>query len=131
MPSQDQLNEVFDELKKILAGYSPPFSVKKPSEALKDKRSYELVSNKQVEIDGRKKDEVYFAGLIIQKSYVGFYYMAAYADPKVRQELSPSFLSLLKGKSCFRIKSAERNILEQVKKALDVGLRMYKEKGWI
>ena len=131
MPSKDELLTIFDELKKILEKHAPPFSVKKPSEALKKKKSFELISYKNVVIAGRKKDEVYFAGIIIQKNYVGFYYMLAYADTEVKNLLSSHFLSLLKGKSCFYIKSAEKTILDDVKKALDIGVLKYKEKGWV
>jgi hypothetical protein len=114
-----------------LESYSPPFSVKTPSEALKKKRSYELTSYKKVVIAGRPKDEVYFAGIIVQKDYVGFYYMLAYAEPEVRDKLSPEFLALLKGKTCFYIKSTEKSVLNQVNKALDIGLKVYRQKGWI
>ena len=137
MLTKDELNTIFDELKKILEKYSPPFSVKIPSEALKKKKSFELTSYKKVVIAGRPKDEVYFAGIIIQKSYVGFYYMLAYAQPdmndpwNVKDQLSPQFLSLLKGKTCFYIKSTEKAILNEVKKALDIGVQKYKEWGWV
>ncbi len=57
--------------------------------------------------------------------------MLAYAEPKVRDKLSRDFISLLKGKSCFYIRSAEGYILDNVKKALDEGLKTYREKGWI
>ena len=131
MPSEEELDRIFNTLKIIMEKYSPPFSVKTPSEALKKKRSYELTSYKNVVIAGRPRDEVYFAGLILQKNYVGFYYMLAYADPDVKAELSPEFLSLLKGKTCFHIKSTDKPILDQVKKALDLGLKGYKERGWV
>ena len=137
MPAKDELNTIFDALKKILEKYSPPFSVKTPSEALKKKKSFELTSYKKVVIAGRKKDEVYFAGIIIQKDYVGFYYMLAYAEPdandpwNVKDQMSPQFLALLKGKTCFYIKSTEKAILDEVKKALDIGEKKYKEWGWV
>lgn len=111
--------------------YSPPFSVKTPSEALKKKKSFELTSYKKVVIAGRPKDEVYFAGIIIQKNYVGFYYMLAYAEPELNDQLKPEFLALLKGKSCFYIKSTEKAIFDEVKKALDIGVQKYKEWGWV
>ncbi|MFC2166446.1 hypothetical protein ACFLQZ_00600 [Acidobacteriota bacterium] len=131
MPTKDELNTIFDELKKILEKYSPPFSVKIPSEAMKKKKSFELTSYKKVIIAGRPKDEVYFAGIIIQKNYVGFYYMLAYADTEVRDLLSTKFLALLKGKSCFYIKSSEKDILDEVEKALEIGLHAYRMRGWI
>ncbi len=137
MPTKDELETIFEELKKILEKYSPPFSVKEPSAALKKKKSYELTSYKKVVIAGRPKDEMYFAGIIIQKNYVGFYYMLAYAEPdindpwNVKDQLSPQFLALLKGKTCFYIKSTEKAILDEVKKALDIGVKKYKEWGWV
>lgn len=131
MLSQEKLNSIFDELKKIMEKYSPPFSVKIPSKALAKKKSFELTSYKKVLIAGRPKDEVYFAGIIIQKSYVGFYYMLAYAEPEVNDQLSPEFLALLKGKTCFYIKNADKSILDEVKKALDIAVQKYKEWGWV
>lgn len=125
------LDKVFDSLKEIMENYSPPFFVQKPSEALKKKRSYGLISKKKVMIAGRERNEVYFAGIIKQKDYVGFYYMMAYAEPEVAQMLAPEFLALLKGKTCFYIRSTDKFILSQVKKALDIALKIYGKKGWV
>ena len=131
MLSDAELDGIFDAVKRILEEYSPPFSVKTPSEALQTKRSYELTSYKKVVIAGRPKDEVYFAGLIKQKGYVGFYYMMAYANPEVTSQLSPEFMALLKGKSCFSIKNTDQAILDEVRKALDLALHIYQENGWV
>ena len=49
--------------------------------ASKDKDDYELWSPKPVERNGRAYDETYFAGVIAQKAYVGFYYMPVYLEP--------------------------------------------------
>ena len=129
--TKEDLDRIFDELKTIMEKYTPPFSVKTPSEALKKKRSYELTSYKKVVIAGRPKDEVYFAGIIIQKDYVGFYYMLAYAEPQVREQLSQEFLALMKGKSCFYIRSTDKAVLDQVRKSLDIALKYYKQKSWV
>jgi hypothetical protein len=129
--TKEELKRIFDALKKIMEKYSPPFSVRTPSEALRKKTSYELTSYKKVVIAGRPKDEVYFAGIIIQKDYVGFYYMLAYAETEVRDKLSPEFLALMKGKSCFYIRSTDKPVLQQVKIALDIGLKVYRQKGWV
>jgi hypothetical protein len=131
MLSDKELDGIFDALKRIMQEFSPPFSVKTPSEALKKKRSYELTSTKKVVIAGRPRDEVYFAGLIKQKGYVGFYYMLAYAFPEVTSQLSPEFLSLLKGKTCFYFKSSDPSLLAEVRKALDLAQKIYAEKGWV
>jgi hypothetical protein len=131
--NKKELERIFGELKKIMKNYSPPFSVKEPSSALKrsGKKSFELESVKDVVIAGRPRKNVYFAGLIINKDYVGFYYMLAYAESEVRDMLSPEFLALLKGKSCFYIRSTDKWVLDQVRKALEEGVTIYKEKEWL
>jgi hypothetical protein len=127
----EEKEKIFYALREILAQYSPPFSVAEKRPSLKDKKSYEVVSYKEVEIDGRKKSEIYFAGIIIQKSYVGFYYMLAYANPKIRSALSKDFLKMLKGKSCFYIKDTNPETLSQIRKALNIALVYYQERGWV
>ena len=42
---KEDLDEIFDTLKRIMKNYSPPFSIQKPSKALKKKRSYENIKN--------------------------------------------------------------------------------------
>ncbi len=128
---KEDLDKIFDTLLPILKDYSPPFSVDKPSKALKGKRNYTLVSSKKVIIAGRERSEVYFAGIIKQKDYVGFYYMLAYSEPKIKEQLSPDFLKLLRGKSCFYIRRIDKVLLADIKKALDIALDYYKHKGWV
>jgi len=45
---------------------------------------------KDLVIAGRKCKEVFFAGLIIQKSYVGFYFMPVYTDAEAMSSSSLS-----------------------------------------
>jgi len=90
-----------------------------------------MVSEIPVEIAGRKRDELWFAGIIVQKGYVGFYYMPVYAEPEMKKIFKPELLKCLKGKSCFHIKKYDKEIFSQIKSALKVGYDAYLEKGWI
>ena len=90
-----------------------------------------LVSQKPVVIEGRKKDELWFAGILVQKGYVGFYYMPVYANPDLKKVFKPELLKCLKGKSCFHIKKNDPVIMEQIKDSLKIGYTMYKERGWL
>lgn len=56
------LDGVFDELKAILARYAESFTVH--DGAVKNKRDYHLKIQKPLVIDGRKRDELWFASLI-------------------------------------------------------------------
>ncbi len=122
----NDLNEVFITLKRELLPYHPPLNPKADTE-----RAYDLWSFKDLVIEGRKRKEVYFAGLMIHKDYVGFYYMPVYAEPEIRAFFKPELLKLLKGKSCFHIKRLDDEILEQVREVLAQGFKLYQERGWV
>ena len=86
MPETADLDEIFDRLEASLRRYAPPLAAR--TGGVKGKRDCQLWSEKAVEVAGRKRDEVYFAGLIVQKGYVGFYFMPVYthvgADGRLR-----------------------------------------------
>ncbi len=122
----EDLATIFDQLRPLLARYNPPLLPKRDEAGY-----YDLWSFKELIIAGRKRKEVFFAGLIIQKSYVGFYYMPVYTDPETKEFFKPELLRLLKGKSCFHIKTVTPELLEQIDAALERGYRLYQERGWI
>lgn len=118
---------LFEEAKKLLQPYAKKgFSTRKDEAG-----SYDLWSERDVVIDGRKKKGVYFAALIIQKSYVGFYFMPIYADTDLSDVFGEELLGLLKGKSCFYLKELTPTIKKQMKDALRIGYELYRERGWV
>lgn len=93
--------------------------------------AYDLWSEKEVTIENRKRKEVYFAGIVIRKDYVGFYYMPVYTEPDIKSIFHPSLLKLLKGKSCFHVKKLDDILLQQISDALAAGFKLYKQNGWV
>jgi len=122
----NELQPIFDQLKPLIARYCPPLQPKNDTD-----RYYDAWSIKDLVIADRKRKEVFFAGLIIQKSYVGFYFMPVYTDPESTRFFEPELLRLLKGKSCFHIKKLTPDLLTQVEEALDRGFKLYQERGWV
>jgi hypothetical protein len=122
----DNRSEIFQQLKPLLQTYTPAMQPK-----VDDESHFDLWSVRNVVINGRKYKEVYFAGLVIQKSYVGFYYMPIYANTELSRHFPPELLKLLKGKSCFHIKKLDEALLEQIRAALKTGFEMYQERGWV
>lgn len=122
----EDLTAIFTQIRSLLARYSPPLSPKHDERAY-----YDLWSLKDLVIEGRKRKEIYFAGLIIQKDYVGFYFMPVYAQPEVKGFFQADLLRLLKGKSCFHIKRLTPGLLAQIDEALESGYRLYRERGWV
>ena len=71
-----------------------------------------------------------FASVIIQKSYVGLYYMPVYTNPEMKKIFPPELLALLKGKSCFQIRISDARLVAHIQSALASGFRQYKKNGW-
>ena len=124
---QPQLIPIFDEIKKMLAPYEK--GTMKLFGGSDGKVG--LVSKRPVEILGRKRDELWFAGALVQKGYVGFYYMPVYGDPSVKKLIKPELLKCLKGKTCFYIKKPDKEIFSQIKEALAIGYKEWHRRGWI
>jgi hypothetical protein len=124
--TQAELVRIFSRLRKILKTYENTLVTKFDLEG-----KYDLWSMKPVVIEGRKKKELFFAGLIIQKDYVGFYFMPAYADSEIKRLFRPELLKLLKGKSCFHIKALDAALESQIREALKAGYRLYRRRGWV
>ena len=126
-PGQPQLIPIFEEIKKMLAPYEK--GTMKLFGGSDGKVA--LVSKKPVEILGRKKDELWFASALVQKGYVGFYYMPVYVDPSIKKLIKPGLLKCLKGKACFYIKKQDKEIFSQIKEALAIGYKEWHQRGWI
>ncbi|MCB0697833.1 MAG: hypothetical protein KDC07_10740 [Chitinophagaceae bacterium] len=124
--TQEDLLNIFNELKKIIS----PYRKGNMHPRIDIQGKYDLWAEKEVEVEGRKMDAVYFCGLIIQSSYVGFYFMPVYARPEMKAELAPELVKCLKGKSCFHMKTADKEMMKHVKDAMKKGYDMYKKMGW-
>ena len=124
---QPGLAFVFDQIKQLMIPYA------KGSLILKGGTDGQiaLVTNKPVVIEGRQRDELWFVSMLVQKGYVGFYYMPVYMNEPVRRQLKPELLKTLKGKACFHIKNTDPLLMEQIREALEIGFDAYKKMGWI
>jgi hypothetical protein len=123
---QEELVEIFSKIKNILKQYENPLQPKFDLDS-----KYDLWSFKDIDIDGRKRKEIFFASIIIQSTYVGFYYMPIYIDTDLKDVFELELLSLLKGKSCFHIRKIDEKLEKQIIKALDIGYQLYKKRGWL
>jgi hypothetical protein len=121
-----ELLPLFVELQALLAPYGEHFAVKEPEPG-----RYELWSTVNTAPTGKPEHTPYFAGLIVQKSYVGLYYMPVYTNPEIVSQLGPELMARLKAKSCFHIESLTPVLRDQIGEALQLGLDLYKRAGWV
>ncbi len=124
---QPQLVPIFEAIKKLLLPYAKG--------AMKVRGGtggqMVLINEKPVEIDGKLRQELWFAAVLVQKGYVGFYFMPVHDAAEKKAIFKPELLKCLKGKSCFHIKKSDPVILQQIEESLAKGYRNHKEKGWL
>ena len=122
---QPQLIPVFNAIKKLLLPYGKGSIKVRGGTA----GQISLVSEKPVEMQGRMRNELWFAAALIQRGYVGFYFMPVQTVSEKKEVFKPDLLKCLKGKSCFHIKKIDAIMLEQIEEALAKGYDKYKERG--
>lgn len=123
---QPELIPIFNEIKRMLETYKTGnFTIREASgQAL-------LISEKPVVVNSKKREEMWFASALIQKGYVGFYFMPVYGMKKVSDQIKPELMKCLRGKACFHIKKFDPILNNQIEEALKIGYSAYKEMGWI
>jgi len=127
MDATTDLSQIFNQLRTLMK----PFETGTIKARVDEEKRYDLWSEKKVEIEGRKRNDVYFAGLVIQRNYVGFYFMPVYVDAEIKAVFKPELLKLLKGKSCFHVKKMDDELSRQIEDALQKGYKLYLDRGWI
>ena len=130
---EDSLEGVYEELVKILQRHAPPFRSDVPCMA-GGKRSFQLTVPKPVAIPGAyggKPVDLQMAAAILQKGYVGFYLMCVYMNGATKKKLSPALVKLLKGKTCFHVKTLDDGLRKDIEAALETSAKVYRERGWL
>ena len=126
------LESVYEQLKESLARHAPPLKLCEMQ--MGTKRGVQLVAPRPVVIPGAyggKPVEAQLAATILQKDFVGFYFMCMYLNDEVKKKLSPALLKLLKGKACFHVKTLEDGLLRDIEAALVLGVKSCRERGWL
>src|SRR3989344_5044669 len=122
--NEETLQELFGKLKKLLEKNSAGLEMRESvigSQAKGSKPALHLYGKKPVAIPGRKPQQTYLAGIILQKNFVGLYMMPIYSHPQLTKNLSPQLRRMLKGKSCFNVNQADRAVLSEIDKLLKEG----------
>src|ERR1700680_3534769 len=118
---QPELLPLFESIKGILSEYvEGNYILKGDRQGL-----YEVYYDKEIEIIGRKYPQLWFASILIQKGYVGFYFFPIYVQPELKGKLEPVLLKCLKGKTCFHIKKNDPQLMQAIGQALQVGFEAY------
>lgn len=118
--------ETFGKIRETFKKFVPPLSV-----MLDNNERFDLYSQKDVELFGRKYKEIYFGSVILKPKYTGFYFMPIYIFPELLNDIPEELKKLQTGKSCFHIKKYDQDVMKAVDKLIKAGFEMYKKKKYI
>jgi hypothetical protein len=124
---QPQLVPIFEAIKKMLMIYGKGNLKVRGGEG----GEIAVVNDTELFILGKKRKDMWFAAALIQKGYVGFYFMPIYIYTPMKNSIPTELMKCLKGKACFHITKNDPLIMEQIKDALQMGYEDYKKKGWV
>lgn len=57
--------------------------------------------------------------------------MCLYMNGAAKKKLSPALLKLLKGKTCFHVKTLDDGLRKHIEAALEMSTTVYRERGWL
>jgi len=118
----EEKSKLFQLLRSILAAYEKNMTCTEDSA-----ESYNLFTQHMM----KNKKPLYFGGIKINKSAVSFHFMPVYLYPDLLDSMAPELKSKLSGKSCFTIKSNEKEVLAGLKALAKIGFDAYRKAGYV
>lgn len=127
MVKSPALIPLFNELKSLLKPFAQKMAVRTDEPG-----RYELFFDRQFTTQSQRtgnvieKDGLDFVAILIQKNYVGLYFMPIYSHAHEFKNVPDDVMSMLKGKSCFHIKHLNPQLEEELRQMLNQGYALYK-----
>ena len=121
------LIEIFQTIRASMQPYATlGFDNRSNSEQL-----YDLWSNKNVEIEGSSRNEVFFTSVEIKDSYVTVSLFPQDQKNHLQEIASPEILQLQNDESDFKIDRLDDQSLAQIEDTIAAAYKVYKDKGWV
>ncbi len=118
---------VFAVLKPVLARYAKRLSVKADTPT-----EYTLLTKRPSPFPQHKGQPMYFGSVRLGKAYVSFHLMPLYMCPALTDTISPALKRRMQGKTCFNFKNdPEAELIGELRRLTEAGVREWKEKKWI
>ena len=92
---------------------------------------YTLVTKAPSPFPQHKGKPMWFGEVRLGKAYVSFHLMPLYMNEKLTGTISPALKKRMQGKTCFNFKSdPEPELLDELERLTEAGVRVWNEKGW-
>lgn len=129
MPLSDaDRKQIIDTLKKALHTCCPPMVISQEGA-----QGLAIIGNKPVPYGYDKKiiPGMFFASVMSRKDMVSFYLFPAYNNVKPFQEVAPTAIKYLKGKTCFNFKKPEQAPEAEIIAMLKLGVKVWEKMGYM
>lgn len=120
-----ELKQIEQTLKDLFKAHVPPLQVRDENES-----NFEVAGTKEAMQGKQKVNGFYFGSIMPKPRDIRLYFFPIYTDPD-HFGLSPELKKMLKGKSCFHIKKLDDELIEEIRKMMSKGIKIYQEKGLI
>jgi len=101
------------------------------SQAKGAKEQLHLYGKKKVSLMNLPARQIYIAGVVMQKNFVGFYSMPMYSHPKKLTLKHPLLKKMRKGKSCVNVTILDKAMLKELDGHVQKGIEVYKKEKWV
>jgi hypothetical protein len=118
MPSTEGFAATFAALRAILEPHAKRLTV-----TVDEPGHFELASPTMTDRVGRP---LFCAAVQINKNYVSYHLMPVYANPALRNSLSPALKKRMQGKSCFNFTTVEPGQLKELAAVTKKGIAGFK-----
>jgi hypothetical protein len=118
MPSPEGFATTFAALRAILAPHAKRLTV-----TVDEPGHFELASPTMTDRVGRP---LFCAAVQINKNYVSYHLMPVYANPALRNSLSPALRKRMQGKACFNFTTVEPGQLKELAAITKQGIAGFK-----
>lgn len=121
------LVEIFQTIRAALQ----PYAALGFSNRINSEIEYDLWSDKNVEIEGQKRTEIFFTSVVIKDDHVALYYMPVHDEAGIKQIFDSTLIELLKDDAYFHITALDEELLAHIERAIAEGYKLFKEKDWV
>ena len=121
------LIEIFQTIRASLQPYATlGFDNRTNSETI-----YDLWSNKNVEIDGTKRNELFFCSISIESDSVHLHIFPNDSNSDLKTVVADDLGKLQTEDGVIKIQSLDDSLMEQIESAISASYKLYKERGWV
>ena len=121
----------FIEIFQTIRAQLQPYTVAGFKTKTNSNLAYHLTTDQQYHKMDIKNNETYFFGVEVKNGYVGLYFNSNFTDKEIDLLFSPELSAMLIAKDCLQITELDNNVLKSIINALNLGSKIFKQKGWV